>query len=170
MTSKFIVFTALAAATVSSADPDIRLLGTYSVPLAEDESTELAPYASFTLDPYVISTNTSGQRTMNYTLPIDLAGGIPIAVTMDLVSSHDLHKSFSGPLGTAECDGKWTELKCEVNFHNLVISPDAHRPHLESRYGAGPETEARIRVAERFGGDPIGKVSTRPLPTPAPAR
>jgi len=152
------------APAVLAADPDILLDASYTVPMPESHKD----VSSFAVPAYRISTNQAGRRTMNFELPTDLAAGRSIPVTLELIASQGTHKSFAGPLGSAECEGKWVALSCSFKFRDLQIKAEDARAFIARKYGTGDRASRLGDVVAVFSTDPIGTASTRPLDTGCP--
>ena len=77
---------------------------------------------------------------------------------LELVSNDE--KILTGDQSSAYCIGKWTELKCDVQFPGNQISETEHATYLKNQYGDSQKSKALLSMSVRFSGEPIGKFWT----------
>ena len=136
----------------ASEDVEIISLNAQYVVPASQASEEY----SFEMPQYLIVDGPDDADSMHIVLPMELVGHGKI-ISLDLISKNGTHRSFSSAQGFAECEGKWKELKCDIQFLNLEIDIASRDEYI--RNYTPVKDHARLQaVAFRFGTDPIGKV------------
>jgi hypothetical protein len=129
----------------------ISLRAQYVVP-AGAESQE----SSFETPKYFILEGADGSASMHMALPMELVGHNRM-ISLELVSRSGLQKSFASQNGEAECDGKWTEMTCDIRFFNLSIEAKNRDAFIDQNVPRPQQSLIRA-AALHFETDPIGKV------------
>lgn len=122
--------------------------GYYEVPM-DGPLKEFSTYpVKFKADEY--STN---PNTVNFPLPATLVGE-QLFVKMTKMSGST--NAWSGPNIDGTCDLIDRTFTCNVKFNNLQIDPIKVQAAVQSNFSNPAEMAARLKVAERFGVEPIG--------------
>lgn len=125
------------------------LAASYRVPVPPN-SPESA-YSQFPLEDLRIIRE-GRQLTVSYTLPPELMGAShAIELTGEIRSDRT---RLRGPFGKADCN---LEVKnCEIEYKHLSIDRTQVIEYLKSKNYGPEEFNARLSLADRFNGDPIG--------------
>lgn len=120
----------------------------YDVPVSD----ELKPYATFEIKD-VKSRTRDGVQEIRYDLPLELTGA---KNTVHLRSIGN--DRFAAPNAEALC----TLDTCTITYKDLAIDATAAANLISARSATPNELESRIKVFERFSGDPVGVIRRQP--------
>lgn len=122
--------------------------GTYVVPHVDPA---LAPAATYPVT-VKVKELAGGAVRMHYTLPPELVG---VPQDVDLVGSAS--GGMSGPAGRADCRADVdANTECRETLSGVRVDLQQVKAALEARGVTASEQDAKMKVAERFGIDPIG--------------
>ena len=137
------------------ADEIKNLNATYTIPT---DSQKDLPYSTFNLENYQVSLSTVNnieEATVTYDLP-KLMVGEAQKISMKLIQIEDGIKYLKGSKSTAECMGKWAEMKCDVQFNDISLNLENVYKILKDEGVESREISKRISILLKFSGDPIG--------------
>ena len=129
----------------------------YNNKLIADEIKKLnATYTIPTDSQVSLSTvNNIEEATVTYDLP-KLMVGEAQKISMKLIQIEDGIKYLKGSKSTAECMGKWAEMKCDVQFNDISLNLENVYKILKDEGVESREISKRISILLKFSGDPIG--------------
>lgn len=130
-------FAHAASYEVPVTDPNLKGVATFQIP-----------------DPEVI---TQGDVTvMSYHLPPELVGENFPAVTLAGSYANGSKFELGSTQGHADCDSTDGKVTCNMLLRNIKADPKAVRDFILKTSKSDVEAKARMDVAAKFSGDPVG--------------
>ena len=126
--------------------------------LVNPEGTENENFRKWPLKNCSLKTNANNSIELSFALPKSVTGKVILVV----LSGTQLDSSFiylNGSNGEASCVKGSNSLNCIINLDNLNLDEDIVRDYLRENFSDPIEFEARMSVAQRFSGEPIGLIS-----------
>lgn len=142
---------------VSETLPPLILKGIYQAPTLSEEEKE---FSLFQFEQYQVQQIKGQVPFVEVQIPKDLVAGNTQTIKLYLELINNDEKILTGEQSSAYCIGKWTELKCSVQFPGNQITMTEHENYLKSQYGDSQKTKNLISMSARFSGEPIGKFWT----------
>lgn len=139
----------------ASTDADEQVVSAfYDVPTT---GADELPFASNPVEARV-RTLDGGKRQVRYLLPEVIAGRHRV-VDMTSTPDGDGGATLSGPSGTGSCDLTATpEIVCHVHLTGVAMSLDEATEAINAVAKTESERLARLSIAQKFIGDPLGVV------------
>lgn len=142
----------------------LEFTGTYEVPVP----AELAAAASYRT-PHIRWTVQGGIATLEYALPPGLVGGAVRVEFSGPVDPATGQGTLVGKVGSAECTATPNRVSCLEKMPGILpLTPDMALVEAAAKDEYAGPVQDRVRVTERFIGDPIGIVHFDPTTGGAP--
>lgn len=142
---------------VKETQPVLILQGQYQIPSASESENE---FSIFSIEKYHVLQIKGNVPFIEVQVPKDLIAGKTQTVKLYLELVNNDEKILTGEESSAYCIGKWSELKCDVQFPGNQISASEHGEYLKNQYGDSQKSKALLSMSMRFSGEPIGKFWT----------
>jgi hypothetical protein len=127
------------------------------------QTTHEISFSTYDLQDYqieIFSDEENKPTKLTYVLPAEMVGQ-ETEVSFDVISKRDGEKYLVCDKATAKCIGPWSQLKCEMRFHQLSVNLSAVESLLRQNGANEEEINTRLKVLSRFSGDPIGFTQTK---------
>lgn len=148
MKAWWLSFLVLVLLSTSSVFADRSTKGLYEVPVGP----ELASYASYPVscsaDKYKVD-----PTRLQFPLPSALVGE---EMYLEMKKAADGSNLWSGPNVSGTCQTVGRYFKCQLKFEGLAIDPLKVQSAINAEFQSPEEKVGRLKVAERFSGEPIG--------------
>ena len=132
----------------------------YKIPSMVNEDQNFATYQLTDYQVEVFAAEENKPSTLTYTLPKEMVG-TATTIELQLIASRDGEKYLAGEHAAAKCQGPWSQMKCEMRFHDLNVDLIAVEKVLQERGASESEINTRLQILSRFSGDPIGFTETK---------
>ena len=156
MKNLFLISVLFFAFNYKSFSDEIKVLNaTYTIPT---DSEKDLPYSTYNLENYQVrlsTTNNVEEATVTYDLP-ELMVGETQKISMKLIQIEDGIKYLKGSKSTAQCIGKWADMKCDVQFNDISVNLENVYKLLKNEGIKSREINTRISILLKFSGDTIG--------------
>lgn len=147
---KYLIFALVLLPGFAFCDETLNFKATYTVPV---QDPALVKFSTFKIDDYQVH-KSENEIHLNYTLPLVLTGGEPTSVDLKLVLETQSERFFSGPLGSARCQGAWNLMSCETRM-NLKLDDHKILEFIKNNISEDEQIQT-LKIARSFSTEPIG--------------
>jgi hypothetical protein len=130
----------------------LKFKANYQIPTTQLEDPA---HGLYKLEDYVVVQD-GNKATLSYLLPFAMTGVLNQLVSLELVLEDLPLRVFRGEKATSLCKGKWSEMKCQVRFHQIEMDLSLLELFFISEGYSEDETAKRMAILQRFNGEPLG--------------